>query len=155
MGADMEQAASEIKRLKACINDQQVSQRTRELVAEERRQADQRQIQRIINAMSQHIVVLGPDGATLYVNQAVLEYAGLSMEEVQATDFRARVFHPDDVERLRDERQKALTRGVTFETEQRARRKDGQYRWFLIQYNPLRDEEGRIICWFATGTDIE
>src|SRR5207248_9977217 len=29
------------------------------------------------------------------------------------------------------------------------------YRWFLIRYNPLRDEEGRIIRWYLTGTDID
>jgi len=39
--------------------------------------------------------------------------------------------------------------------ELRARHKDGQYRWFLIRYNPLRDEEGRIIRWYSTGTDID
>jgi formate hydrogenlyase transcriptional activator len=39
--------------------------------------------------------------------------------------------------------------------ELRARRKDGQHRWFLIRYNPLRDEEGQIIRWYSTGTDID
>jgi formate hydrogenlyase transcriptional activator len=59
------------------------------------------------------------------------------------------------VERLRDERQRALSRGIPFENEQRARRKDGQYRWFLIRYNPLFDEQGNLLRWYATGTDIE
>jgi formate hydrogenlyase transcriptional activator len=39
--------------------------------------------------------------------------------------------------------------------EYRVRRKDGQYRWFLTRYNPLRDEQGRILRWYATSTDIE
>jgi formate hydrogenlyase transcriptional activator len=56
---------------------------------------------------------------------------------------------------LRDERRAALGRGVPFEIEQRARRKDGQYRWFLIRYNPFRDEHGNLIRWYATGTDID
>jgi formate hydrogenlyase transcriptional activator len=72
-----------------------------------------------------------------------------------ADDFRARVFHPEDVERLRDERRAALALGVPFENEQRARRKDGVYRWLLIQYKPLLDERGEVIRWYATGTDIE
>src|SRR5438132_5471722 len=38
---------------------------------------------------------------------------------------------------------------------QRALRKDGQYRWFLIQYNPFYDEQGHLVRWYATGTDIE
>jgi formate hydrogenlyase transcriptional activator len=33
--------------------------------------------------------------------------------------------------------------------------KDGQYRWQLIQYNPLKDEDRRIIRWYATATDID
>jgi formate hydrogenlyase transcriptional activator len=44
---------------------------------------------------------------------------------------------------------------VPFEIEQRARHKDGQYRWFLIRYNPFRDEQGRLVRWYATGTDID
>ena len=49
----------------------------------------------------------------------------------------------------------ALLRGVPFENEQRARRKDGQYRWFFIRYNALRDEQGLPIRWYAAGIDIE
>jgi len=39
--------------------------------------------------------------------------------------------------------------------EQRALRKDGQYRWFLIRYNPFRNEKNEVIRWYATGTDID
>ena len=52
-------------------------------------------------------------------------------------------------------RRTSLLRGQPFEIEQRARRKDGQYRWFLIRYNPVRDNDGNIIRWYATGTDID
>src|SRR5437899_10239043 len=76
------------------------------------------------------------------------------MEDVMASDFRARLYHPDDVDRVRDERARALPRGVPFETEQRARRKDGEYRWYLVRHYPLRDEQGRLTRWYATGTDI-
>src|SRR2546427_2173057 len=123
-------------------------------VAERLRQ-DEKELRRIIDAIPQTIVVLGPDGRNLYANQAMLDYTGLTMDEVMAADFRARVFHPDDVERLHDERQQALARGIPFANEQRARRKDGQYRWFLIHYNPLRDDQGRLLRWYATGTDID
>jgi PAS domain S-box-containing protein len=64
-------------------------------------------------------------------------------------------FHPDDVEKIREERQKALLRGTPFENEQRARRNDGQYRLFFIRYNAVRDEQGRPIRWYAAGIDIE
>jgi formate hydrogenlyase transcriptional activator len=123
--------------------------------AAERLRQDEQELRRIIDAIPQTIVVLGPDGRNLYTNQAMLAYTGLTLDEVMAADFRARVFHPDDVARLHDARQQALARGLPFENEQRARRHDGQYRWFLIQYKPLRDEQGRLLRWYATGTDID
>ena len=123
--------------------------------AEEKLRQDERELRRITDAIDQRIAVHGPDGKILYVNRAMREYSGLGVEDVMADDFRARLVHPDDFARSRDERQLALERGVPFELELRARRKDGQYRWFLIRYNPLRDEEGRIIRWYSTGTDID
>ena len=74
---------------------------------------------------------------------------------MQKEDFRARVYHPDDVERLREERKEALKRPLQFEYEQRALGKDGKYRWFLVRYNPLLDDQGRIDRWYATAFDIE
>jgi formate hydrogenlyase transcriptional activator len=122
---------------------------------EEKLRNDERELRQITNAIPQIIVALSPDGSTLYANQLALEYTGLTLEEFQAAEFRTRIFHPDDVERLREERRNGLALGQPFELEQRALRHDGQYRWFLIRYNSLRDEQGRVIRWYATATDIE
>jgi len=113
------------------------------------------ELRQITDAITQTVMVLAPDGTGLYANQSMLDFSGLTMREVMAADFRTRFFHPEDVERLHDERQDALSRGLPFENEQRARRRDGKYRWFLIHYKPLRNEQGQIIRWYATGTDIE
>ena len=123
--------------------------------AEEKLRQDEMELRQITDAITQTVMVLAPDGTGLYANQSMLDFSGLTMREVMAADFRTRFFHPEDVERLRDERRQALSRGVPFENEQRVRRRDGQYRWFLIHYKPLRNEQGQIIRWYATGTDIE
>jgi formate hydrogenlyase transcriptional activator len=123
--------------------------------AEEKLRQDERELRRITDAIPEAISVLAPDGTILHANEFVLDYTGLSLEDLKADDFHARLFHPDDMARLRDERGKALARGEPFEAELRARRKDGQYRWFLVRYNPFRDENGNITRWYATGTDIE
>jgi formate hydrogenlyase transcriptional activator len=123
--------------------------------AEQKLREDERELRRTIDAIPQEIVVQDPDGTTVYVNHAVLDYTGLTMEDVIASDFRARIFHPEDLESLREKRRAALARGLPFEIEQRALGKDGQYHWFLIRYNPFRDEQGRVVRWYAGGTDIE
>src|SRR5713226_6909322 len=117
--------------------------------------SSEQEAQEIVDAIPQTIAVLSPDGQPLYGNRSLLQYTGLTIAEVTSAEFRARVFHPEDVARLREERRDALARGVPFELEQRARRHDGHYRWFLVQYNPVRDERGQTLRWYATGTDID
>jgi PAS domain S-box-containing protein len=112
------------------------------------------ELRTIIDAIPQLIVAIGADGILLYANQALLEYTGLTKEEVGTERFRE-VFHQEDSDRLRDQREAALSRGLPFEYERRVRRMDAQYRWLLVQYNPLRDEQGKVIRWYATGTDID
>ena len=114
------------------------------------------QLRQIVDAIRQGIVIIDPEGTILYANQWLLDYTGLSLEEAIAPNPRTRLFHPEDVARVQDERRDALSRGLPFENEQqRALGKDGKYRWFLILYNPLRDERGSVIRWYVTGTDIE
>lgn len=122
---------------------------------EEKLRRSEQELRRMIDAIPQTIVVLDPDGNAVNANQSTLDYTGLTIEAVRAPSFREMAIHPEDVEKLREERQQALVRGVPFALEMRARRKDGQYRWLLIQYNPLRDEHGRLLHWYATGTDID
>jgi PAS domain S-box-containing protein len=111
------------------------------------------QLQHIVDAIPQMIGVLNPDGTFLYMNQTLLDYTGLTIKEVMATDVRDRAFNPEDLARFRGERLES--RDVPFQNEKRILRKDGQYRWFLIHYNPLLDDQGRVIRWYATGTDID
>ena len=116
---------------------------------------DEEELRRMIDLIPQTILVLNPDGKAIYANRVALEYTGLSLDEVRADNSRDRLFHPEDAQRLREERLRGLSGSVPFENEQRARGKDGKYRWFLIRYNPLLDERGSVIRWYATGTDIE
>src|SRR5215813_4083407 len=131
----------------ALVDDRQKS--------EEALRTNERNLSLITNVIPTFIHVLRPDGSVLYVNQAVLGYTGLTLEDVRKEDYRDRVFHPDDVQRLREERAEALTRPVPFENEQRVLRKDGKYRWFLIRYNPLLDAQGNIDRWYVAAFDIE
>jgi PAS domain S-box-containing protein len=123
--------------------------------AEQALQSSERNLSLITNVIPTLIHVLRSDGSVLYVNQAVLDYTGLTLEDVQKQDYRARFFHPEDVERLREERRRALTRAVPFENEQRVLGKDGRHRWFLVRYNPLLDAQGRIYRWYVAAFDIE
>lgn len=105
----------------------------------------------LIDEVPQQIIIFEQGGIPVYANRSMREYTGLSLEEMKGGGF----FHAEDVERLRENRRDALTRGTAFENEQRILGRDGQYRWFLIRYNPLHDQVGRGTRWYATGTDID
>jgi formate hydrogenlyase transcriptional activator len=123
--------------------------------AEEKLQQDERELRRITDAIAEMIVVHDRDGIPIYANKFALDYTGLTIDDVTRPDFRSRIIHPEDFERLHDTRRAALSHGLPFEIEARALGKDGQYRWFLNRYNPFRDEQGRVTRWYSTGTDIE
>jgi formate hydrogenlyase transcriptional activator len=116
---------------------------------------DERELREITDAIPHTIVVLDPKGQPLYANQTMLNDTGLSMQDVLTSDFRARIYHPEELERVLKDREQGLARGLPFEIEQRVLWKDGQYRWILLRYNPFRDEHGRLVRWYATGTDID
>jgi formate hydrogenlyase transcriptional activator len=122
---------------------------------EEKLRLDERELRQITDAIPQTIIVQDPFGLPTHANRATLDYTGLTADDVTAPNFRERIFHPEDVERFRNERKAALARGLPFEFEHRALGKDGKYRWFLIQYNPFRNERGQVTRWYATGTDID
>jgi formate hydrogenlyase transcriptional activator len=113
------------------------------------------QLRHIVDAIPQMIAVLNPDGSVLYMNQTLLDYTGLTIEEVMAMDVRDRAFNPEDLARNRAEHPESFSRHMPFQNEKRILRKDGQYRWFLAHYNPLLDDQGRVIRWYATGIDID
>src|ERR1700733_1520348 len=83
--------------------------------AENKLLEEERELRRITDAIPQTIVVQDPVGNPLYANQAALDYTGLTGQDVVASDFRARIFHPEDLERLREERREGLTRGLPFD----------------------------------------
>ncbi len=123
--------------------------------AEERLRQEEMELRQIVDAVPQHIFVLEPDGRFRYANRRDLEYTGLTLQDVLAPDHLAKILHPDDLERIRCESEQVIAQGIPWESEARLLGKDGQYRWFLIRLNPLRDEQERVIRWYGTRTDIE
>src|SRR6202051_2154943 len=95
-----------------------------------------------------------PDGSKEYLNKRWYEYTGLSLEQGQGWDWKV-VVHPDDLDRLVREWQALLDAPKPGELETRILRYDGEYRWFLIRVVPQLDEQGNVVKWFGSNTDIE
>jgi formate hydrogenlyase transcriptional activator len=121
--------------------------------AEEELRRSEMELRQMLDLAPQHIVVYGPNRERLYANRVALDYHGYSLEEWQQS--YGKYIHPDDNGRLDVVFGHAVARGSADELELRLRKRDGTYRWFLARYNPLRDNKGQVMRWYAACTDIE
>jgi formate hydrogenlyase transcriptional activator len=123
--------------------------------AEEKIRGQEMEFRQMLDLAPQSIGVYGPGGERLCANRVALDYVGLTAEEWLLRTDRDEFIHPDDREQVSGDRARALGRGSGFELELRLRKSDGSYRWFLVRYNPVRDEQGQITRWYVAGTDID
>ena len=94
------------------------------------------------------------EGILLDVNQRWSVFTGLTLAQAQLAGWEA-VVHPDDVAILNQQWTIAQQNGTYYQAEGRIRRTDGTYRWHLHQAVPMKNEQGQVIKWFGTATDIE
>jgi len=112
------------------------------------------ELRQILDLAPQIIGVLGPRRERLYANRVALAYYGVTLEEWRQRSFAPEV-HPDDFERVKALVDRSVANPAAYELEMRLRSGDGTYRWFLVRYNPLRDDQGQLIRWYLACSDID
>ncbi|HEY9736121.1 MAG TPA: PAS domain-containing protein, partial [Trichocoleus sp.] len=116
-------------------------------------EASEQRFRFLAESIPQMVWVAQPNGFTEYYNQRWFDYTGLTLEESQNANGSFR--HPEDNEDFIAAWIKAVTNKGPFQAEQRIRRVDGTYRWHLSRAYPLLDENGEILKWFGSCTDID
>jgi PAS domain S-box-containing protein len=109
--------------------------------------------QALTQIMPNQLWTARPDGSVDWVNERALVYFGLPDLHSEGDKWLETV-HPDDRTTSGLVYQTALSTGTPYETEFRARRHDGAWRWFLARAIPVRDADGAILRWVGTNTDI-
>ncbi|KQP48427.1 histidine kinase [Brevundimonas sp. Leaf280] len=95
------------------------------------------------------------DGSLYWFNPQVYAYSGLAEGALDGTTGWGKIVHPDDLDWASERWVQALASGQVYENEFRIRRHDGVYRTFMVRAEPVHDEEGRILRWVGSNTDIE
>ncbi|GAB3506738.1 hypothetical protein GCM10027341_40280 [Spirosoma knui] len=108
----------------------------------------------VTDFMPQMVWATYPDGTHDFFNQQWYEFTGLTYNESKGQGW-AKVLHPDDWNRTKQIWGHSLATGSLYQIEYRMRRHDGVYHWFLARALPLRNEQGAIVKWFGTCTDID
>jgi PAS domain S-box-containing protein len=119
---------------------------------DDRKRAEDR-LRLVIDTIPTMAWTVRPDGSVDFLNQRWLDYTGLSLEE--GIEDPMRPIHPEDLPGMTERWRANMAAGKPFQDEIRLRRADGEYRWFMIRTAPVRDEQGNIVKWYGTNTDIE
>jgi PAS domain S-box-containing protein len=93
------------------------------------------------------------DGWIYWYNQRWYDYTGTTLEEMQGWGWE-KVHHPDHIERVVNFVKEAWRKPEPFELTFPLRGKDGLYRWFLTRVEPIISEDGTIVRWIGTNTNI-
>jgi len=93
-----------------------------------------------------------PDGSADFSNQRFRDYTGFSSEQLRGRGWLD-ALHPEG--RKVEELRAAFAAREPFENEVRIRSANGDYRWFVLRMTPLRNEQGTIVKWYGTASDVE
>lgn len=94
------------------------------------------------------------DGTIDYLNRRWIEYTGESFERPISEAWQS-VIDPQDFQRVREGWLYSVQTGLPYKSEARMRRRDGMYRWHLVQARSLKNSSGQTLRWFGSITDID
>jgi PAS domain S-box-containing protein len=121
------------------------------------------QLQAILNVIPAYTFYSASSGGLTFVNKRTAEYLGVPKDHPLrfGTDVGAKwddwvpLLHPDDQEHAREYRANSLRTGQAGEDCYRVRGAQGDYRWFLTRFEPLRESDGTLQLWVGATLDIE
>jgi PAS domain S-box-containing protein len=95
-----------------------------------------------------------PDGELSYLNQQCVDYTGRTLKDFVSHGWTD-LIHPDDLDETLKAWSYAAQTSSSYHVKYRLRRADGDYRWFLVRGEPLRDTEGRVVQFYGINVDID
>ncbi len=112
------------------------------------------QFRTLANSITQLAWMADAEGWIYWYNERWFEYTGTTLEEMQGWGW-GKVHHPDHIERVVAFVKEAWHKTETFELTFPLRGQDGKYRWFLTRVYPVQNNEGKVVHWIGTNTDID
>src|ERR1700730_15613210 len=122
--------------------------------AEEALRESEYKLHQIIETVPGFLWSTDPDGELTHVNQRFLDYSGMRFEDFKHGGWEALLL-PDDYAEIARAFYHAIQTGTSYQDVTRLRRADGEFRWYHVRGEPLRDWQGNIIQWYGLSVDID
>ncbi len=127
------------------------SRRDRRLAQLELAQSEER-LRTLVSLTNLTLWTTGPHGDVDRPVSGWTRFTGQSTEEI-ARDWLDPV-HPEDRAVTDEAWRRAVAQQSVYDVEYRLRRRDGVYRWVAARGVPVRDDNGEVLEWIGTHTDI-
>jgi PAS domain S-box-containing protein len=147
-----EETALRLARETAARAEEERARREIESILEKLRESEAR-YRLLVDMIPQNVWTTDAEGNHTFFSRRWYDYTGATPEASLGEGW-TRLMHPDDRERTEARWRHSLQTGEPYSIEYRFMGRDGEYRWFLGQAMPLRNEAGQIVEWFGTATDI-
>ena len=123
-----------------------------------RRQEDalregERQFRTLADSIPQLAWMARPDGFIYWYNARWHEYTGTTPEEMEGWGWQ-KVHDPEALPSVMERWTASIDSGEPFDMVFPLRGADGLFRPFLTRIMPVRGQDGRVVHWFGTNTDI-
>ena len=139
----LEEQATELE-----VQAQTLQEQIREL------EYNERQFRSLAESIPQLAWMAYADGFIFWYNQRWYEYTGTTPEDMEGWKWQS-VHDPEALPGVLERWRGSIASGQPFDMEFPLRRADGVFRWFLTRVMPVRDDQGKVVRWFGTNTDIE
>jgi PAS domain S-box-containing protein len=120
---------------------------------EEARRESEERFRVMTDSIPQLAWMCRPDGFIYWYNKRWYEYTGTTPEAMGGWGWKS-VYDPEELPRVEAKFNAALAAGVPWEDSFLIRRFDGEMRWHLSRALPVRNDQGKIVRWFGTNTDV-
>ena len=123
---------------------------TLQVEARKKIEASEEQFRTLAETLPQLVWMTDEKGKQQYASGRWQEYTGMIPSETAWEQ----TIHTNDAINLTNAWKHSMDTGETYRVEVRLKSKTNQYRWFYGQGEPIRNEQGNIINWIGTFTDI-
>ncbi|MET0320164.1 MAG: ATP-binding protein [Duganella sp.] len=137
----------------AALTDQQRAHEEL-LTARESLRQSERELRALADSMPQLAWIAEQDGAMIWYNRRWYDYTGVTPQQMAGEGWR-HVYAPDCVGAIEQLWEQCRLTGEPFELEIPIRGANGEFRWFLVRANAVRNSSGQLVRWFGTSTDVD
>lgn len=126
---------------------------TREKEREQRLLESEKRFRMFADCIDNLAWIASADGHVNWFNQRWFDYTGTTLEDMKGWGWQ-KTHHPDHIDRVTQFATEVFRGDQPWEITFPLLGADGVYRWFLTRGGPIKDQDGNVIEWIGTSTNI-